>query len=166
MGKLSAREKGGNTRGVGQISRSDRPSLDLIGAHEDLVKAIPATGKPVNVVPLKDGPNANRSVRAHVPAILGCLYRDQASGRSVSDVHLGDHSPSGQSPVPFPQSSGPFPCYSFRSSARHGDLHDDVSPLSSFGYGLCPGGSTLWREHSIAIFAVSLIHVFRSLIPR
>ena len=139
-GKLSAREKGGNTRGVGQNGHGDRPSLDLIGAQEDLVKAIPATGKPVYVVPLRNGSISIGSIRAHVPAILGCLNPGQVSGRSVTDVHLGVHSPSGKSSVSFPRSAGHFPCYSSKPFARRGDLRDDVSPSIPSGYGLSSAG--------------------------
>lgn len=115
----------------------DRPSLDLIGRQEELVKAMLATGKPVIVFLFNGRPISTNYVAQNVPAIFECWYLGQETGHAVADVLFGDYNPGGKLPITIPRSAGHLPAfYNYKPSARRGYLFDDVSPLFAFGYGL------------------------------
>jgi beta-glucosidase len=115
----------------------DRPSLDLVGRQEDLVKAILATGKPVVALLFNGRPISINYVSQNVPAILECWYLGQETGHAVAEVLFGDFNPGGKLPISIPRSAGHLPAfYNHKPSARRGYLFDEVSPLYAFGYGL------------------------------
>ncbi len=115
----------------------DRPSLDLLGRQEELVKAMLATGKPVIVLLFNGRPLSINYLSQHVPVIFECWYLGQETGRAVADVLFGDYNPSGKLPITIPRSAGHLPAfYNHKPSARRGYLFDDVSPLYPFGFGL------------------------------
>jgi beta-glucosidase len=115
----------------------DRPSLDLVGRQEDLIKAILATGKPVVVLLFNGRPISINYVSQNVPAILECWYLGQETGHAVAEVLFGDFNPGGKLPISIPRSAGHLPAYyNHKPSARRGYLFDEVSPLYAFGYGL------------------------------
>jgi beta-glucosidase len=115
----------------------DRPSLDLIGRQEELVKAMLATGKPVIVLLFNGRPLSINYLAENVPVIFECWYLGQETGRAIADVLFGDYSPGGKLPITIPRSAGHLPAfYNYKPSARRGYLFDDVSPLYPFGYGL------------------------------
>ena len=115
----------------------DRPSLDLVGRQEELVKAMLATGKPVVVLLFNGRPLSINYVSRNVPAILECWYLGQESGHAVAEVLFGDFNPGGKLPISIPRSAGHLPAfYNHKPSARRGYLFDEVSPLYAFGYGL------------------------------
>src|ERR1019366_3696516 len=115
----------------------DRPSLDLVGRQEELVKAMLATGKPVVVVLFNGRPISINYVSQNVPAILECWYLGQETGHAVAAVLFGDFNPAGKLPISIPRSAGHLPAfYNHKPSARRGYLFDEVSPLYAFGYGL------------------------------
>jgi beta-glucosidase len=115
----------------------DRPSLDLIGTQEELVKAMLATGKPVIALLYNGRPLSINYLAQNVPVIFECWYLGQENGHAVADVLFGDVNPSGKLPITIPRSAGHLPVfYNYKPSARRGYLFDDVSPLYAFGYGL------------------------------
>ena len=115
----------------------DRPSLDLVGRQEELVKAMLATGKPVVVLLFNGRPISINYVSQNVPVILECWYLGQETGHAVAEVLFGDFNPGGKLPISIPRSAGHLPAfYNHKPSARRGYLFDDVSPLYAFGYGL------------------------------
>jgi beta-glucosidase len=115
----------------------DRPSLDLIGRQEELVKAMLATGKPVIVFLFNGRPLSVNYLAENVPVIFECWYLGQETGRAIADVLFGDYNPGGKLPITIPRSAGHLPAfYNYKPSARRGYLFDDVSPLYPFGYGL------------------------------
>ncbi len=115
----------------------DRPSLDLIGRQEELVKAMLATGKPVIVLLFNGRPLSINYLAENVPVIFECWYLGQEAGRAIADVLFGDYNPGGKLPITIPRSAGHLPAfYNYKPSARRGYLFDDVSPLYPFGYGL------------------------------
>src|SRR5262245_7607672 len=115
----------------------DRPSLDLIGRQEELVRAMIATGKPVIVFLFNGRPISINYLNEHVPVIFECWYLGQETGHAVAAVLFGDHNPGGKLPITIPRSAGHLPAfYNYKPSARRGYLFDDVSPLFAFGYGL------------------------------
>ena len=115
----------------------DRPSLDLVGRQEELVRAMVALGKPVIVLLYNGRPLSINYISQNVPAILECWYLGQENGRAVAEVLFGDFNPGGKLPMTVPRSAGHAPAhYSHKPSARRGYLFDDISPLFPFGFGL------------------------------
>jgi beta-glucosidase len=115
----------------------DRPSLDLVGRQEELVRAMVATGKPVIALLFNGRPISINALSQTVPAILECWYLGQECGRAVAEVLFGDTNPGGKLPITIPRSAGHLPAYyNHKPSARRGYLFDDVSPLYAFGFGL------------------------------
>ena len=134
----------------------DRPSLDLVGRQEDLVKAMLATGKPVVAVLFNGRPISINYVSQNVPAILECWYLGQETGHAVGAVLFGDANPGGKLPISIPRSAGHLPAfYNYKPSARRGYLFDEVSPLYAFGYGL-----------SYTTFAIENVRLARQRIRR
>jgi beta-glucosidase len=134
----------------------DRPSLDLVGRQEDLVKAMLATGKPVVVLLFNGRPISINYVSQNVPAILECWYLGQETGHAVAEVLFGDANPGGKLPISIPRSAGHLPAfYNHKPSARRGYLFDEVSPLYAFGYGL-----------SYTTFAIENVRLARKKIAR
>jgi beta-xylosidase len=115
----------------------DRPSLDLVGRQEELVRAMLATGKPVIALLYNGRPLAINALSDRVPAILECWYLGQENGHAVAEVLFGDFNPGGKLPISIPRSAGHLPAfYNHKPSARRGYLFDDASPLYPFGFGL------------------------------
>lgn len=134
----------------------DRPSLDLVGRQEELVKAMLATGKPVVVLLFNGRPISINYVSRNVPAILECWYLGQETGRAVAEVLFGLSNPGGKLPISIPRSAGHLPAfYNHKPSARRGYLFDEVSPLYAFGYGL-----------SYTTFAIRNVRLTKSRIKR
>ena len=115
----------------------DRPSLDLIGRQEDLIRALAGTGKPIVAFLFNGRPLAIQPLIEQAAAIFECWYLGQETGRAVADVLFGDFNPGGKLPITIPRSAGHLPAfYNYKPTARRGYLFDDVAPLYPFGYGL------------------------------
>ena len=89
----------------------DRDSLDLLGAQNDLVKAIVETGKPVVVLLLNGRPLSINYIAEKVPAILEGFYLGEEGGTGAADVIFGDANPGGKLPITFPHTVGALPDY-------------------------------------------------------
>jgi beta-glucosidase len=112
----------------------DRSHLELLGAQNELARALLATGKPVVVLLFNGAPLC---FRPDAPALLECWYLGQECGRAVAEVLFGDFNPGGKLPITIPRSVGHLPAfYNHKPSARRGYLFDEVSPLFPFGFGL------------------------------
>ncbi len=115
----------------------DRPSLDLPGEQEALVKAVLETGTPTVVLLIGGRPLSVPYLDEHVPAILQGWYLGQETGTAVADVLFGKVNPGGKLPVTMPRSAGQLPAfYNHKPSARRGYVLDETGPLYPFGYGL------------------------------
>ena len=115
----------------------DRPSLDLVGRQEELVRAMLATGKPVVVLLFNGRPISINSLSKEVPVIFECWYLGQETGHAIAEVLFGDFNPGGKLPITIPRSAGHLPAfYNHKPTARRGYLFDDVTPLYPFGFGL------------------------------
>jgi beta-glucosidase len=134
----------------------DRPSLDLVGRQEELVRAMVATGKPVIVFLFNGRPISINYISQNVPVVFECWYLGQETGRAVAEVLFGDFTPGGKLPITIPRSAGHLPAfYNYKPMARRGYLFDDVSPLYAFGYGL-----------SYTTFAIENLRLTRKTISR
>ncbi len=115
----------------------DRTDLTLFGRQDELVKAMVKTGKPVIAFLFNGRPLATKILSETADAIFECWYLGQETGRAVADVLFGDFNPGGKLPISIPRSVGHIPIYyNHKPSDRRGYLHDAVTPLYPFGYGL------------------------------
>src|SRR6266480_1542820 len=117
--------------------RGDRDSLDLLGAQNDLVKAVVEMGKPTVVVLINGRPLSINYIAEHVPAILEGWYLGQEGGTAAANVLFGDVNPGGKLPITFPHSVGDLPdFYNHKPSANRSYAFSTRQPLFPFGYGL------------------------------
>jgi beta-glucosidase len=90
---------------------ASRAHLDLPGNQQALLEAVAATGKPVVLVVFSGHPLVLNWAAQHVPAILAAWFPGLQAGPALSNVLLGDSSPSGRLTVSFPRSVGQEPLY-------------------------------------------------------
>jgi beta-glucosidase len=115
----------------------DRDSLDLLGAQNDLVKAVVETGTPTVVLLINGRPLSINYIAEHVPAILEGWYLGQEGGTAAANVLFGDVNPGGKLPITFPHSVGDLPdFYNHKPSANRTYAFSTRKPLFPFGYGL------------------------------
>ena len=115
----------------------DRDSLDLLGAQNDLVKAVVETGKPVVVFLINGRPLSINYISQHVPAIVEGWYLGQEGGNAAAQVLFGDVNPSGKLAITFPHSVGDLPAfYNHKPSANRTYAFSTRQPLYPFGFGL------------------------------
>ncbi|MGH9510971.1 MAG: CIA30 family protein [Terriglobales bacterium] len=117
--------------------RGDRDSLDLLGAQNDLVKAVVETGTPTVVFLLNGRPLSINYIAEQVPAILEGWYLGQEGGTAAANVLFGDTDPGGKLPITFPRSVGDLPdFYNHKPSDNRSYEFSTRDPLFPFGYGL------------------------------
>jgi beta-glucosidase len=117
--------------------RGDRDSLDLLGAQNDLVRAVVETGTPTVVLLVNGRPLSINYIAEHVPAILEGWYLGQEGGTAAANVLFGDVNPGGKLPITFPHSVGDLPdFYNHKPSANRSYAFSTRQPLYPFGYGL------------------------------
>jgi len=115
----------------------DRDSLDLIGAQDQLIKAIVETGTPTVVFLINGRPLSINYAAEHVPAILEGWYLGQEGGTAAADVLFGDVNPGGKLPITFPRNVGELPdYYNHKPSMNRSYLFNGRKPLFPFGWGL------------------------------
>lgn len=115
----------------------DRNSLDLLGAQDDLIKAVVETGKPTIALLIGGRPLSINYAAEHVPAILEGWYLGQEGGTATAQVLFGDVNPGGKLPITFPRSVGDLPCYyNHKPSLERPYLFAKPGPLFPFGWGL------------------------------
>lgn len=115
----------------------DRDSLDLLGAQNDLVKAVLDTGKPTIVFLINGRPLSINYIAEHAPAIVEGFYLGQEGGTAAARMLFGDVNPGGKLPITFPRSVGNIPAYYYQKpSANRTYAFSTRKPLYPFGYGL------------------------------
>lgn len=129
--------EGTNREAWSEKHRGDRDSLDLLGAQNDLVKAVVETGTPTVVFLINGRPLSINYIAEHVPAILEGWYLGQEGGTAAANVLFGDVNPGGKLPITFPHSVGDLPdFYNHKPSANRSYAFSTRQPLYPFGYGL------------------------------
>lgn len=116
----------------------DRATIDPVGAQDELVERIKATGKPVIVV-LKHRRTLSINVIAEqADAILDTWDLSEFGDESTAKLIFGEVSPSGKSPVTIPRSIGQLPFhYSMKEiNYKKEYLFLGQGPLYPFGHGL------------------------------
>jgi len=117
--------------------RGDRDSLELLGAQNDLIKAVVETGTPTVVMLINGRPLSVNYIAENVPAILEGWYLGQEGGTAAAGVLFGDVNPGGKLPITFPHSVGDLPdYYNHKPSANRSYAFSTREPLFPFGYGL------------------------------
>ncbi len=115
----------------------DRDSFDLLGAQNELVKAVVETGVPTIVFLINGRPLSINYVAEHVPAILEGWYLGQEGGTAAAQVLFGDVNPGGKLPITFPRSVGQLPdYYDYKPSRNRSYIFGSSEPLFHFGDGL------------------------------
>jgi len=129
--------EGTNREAWSENHLGDRDSLDLLGAQEQLVKAVVETGVPTAVVLINGRPLSINYVAGHVPAILEGWYLGQEGGTALARVLFGDVNPGGKLPISFPRSVGQLPdYYNHKPSRNRTYAFASRQPLFPFGHGL------------------------------
>ncbi len=126
-----------NREAWAEMHRGDRDSLDLLGAQNDLVKAVVETGKPVVVLLLNGRPLSINYIAENVPAILEGFYLGEEGGTAAAEVIFGDVNPGGKLPITFPHTVGALPdFYNHKPSDNRSYEFSTRQPLFPFGFGL------------------------------
>ena len=121
---------------------ADRPSIDLFGKQEELVRRIAATGIPVVVVMVNGKPLNNAWITQHIPALVDAWEPGMYGGQAVAEILFGEVNPSGRLPITIPQSAGHVPQYYYQTTSRYytgyglGSSRADDKPAFPFGHGL------------------------------
>jgi len=109
----------------------------LLGAQNDLVKAVVETGKPVVVLLINGRPLSINYIAEKVPAILEGWYLGEEGGPAAANVIFGDVNPGGKLPITFPHSVGDLPdFYNHKPSDNRSYAFSTREPLFAFGSGL------------------------------
>jgi beta-glucosidase len=115
----------------------DRDSLDLLGAQNDLVKAVVETGTPTVVFLINGRPLSINYIAEHVPAILEGWFPGQEGGTAAANVLFGDVNPGGKLPITFPHTVGALPdFYNHKPTDDRTYEFSTRKPLYAFGFGL------------------------------
>jgi beta-glucosidase len=126
-----------NREAWSEMHLGDRDSLDLLGAQNQLVKAVFETGTPTVVFLLNGRPLSVNYAAEHIPAIVEGWYLGEQGGTAAANVLFGDISPGGKLPLTFPRSVGQLPdFYDHKPSRNRSYEFVDSSPLFPFGFGL------------------------------
>jgi beta-glucosidase len=130
-------ENESTNREAGEDHRGDRDSLDLLGAQNDLVKAVVETGTPTVVLLLGGRALSVNYIAEKVPAILEGFYLGEEGGTGAAAVIFGDANPGGKLPITFPHTVGDLPdFYNHKPTANVDYAFSTRKPLFAFGYGL------------------------------
>jgi beta-glucosidase len=86
-------------------------AIRLLGAQEDLLRAVAATGTPVVVVVTAGRPLVLDHLLDQADAWLYAWAPGTMGGPGLTDLLLGDAAPSGHLPVTFPRHEGQIPIY-------------------------------------------------------
>jgi beta-glucosidase len=129
---------------------TDRPSLNLPSAQNELIEAV-AAANPHTVVVIDAGAPIAMPWLSQVGSVLDAWYPGQGSGTALASVLFGQTDPGGHLPVTFPTSLSQVPASTTAQFPGNGtdvlysegidvgyrwyDAHD-LTPLFPFGFGL------------------------------
>lgn len=123
-----------------------KADISIPQEHQELVKALKKTGKPVLVLLMGGRPMIFNDMEPYCDAILLTWWLGTEAGNSIAAVLSGDYNPSGKLPMTFPAHVGQIPIYyNYKSTGRpesedkgYTCCYQDISfrPAYPFGYGL------------------------------
>jgi beta-glucosidase len=129
---------------------TDRPSLNLPSAQDELIEAV-AAANPHTVVVINAGAPVAMPWLSQVAAVLDAWYPGQTSGTSLASVLFGQTDPGGHLPMTFPASLSQVPASTTAQFPGNGSKvqysegidvgyrwydANNVTPLFPFGFGL------------------------------
>jgi beta-glucosidase len=129
---------------------TDRPSLDLPSAQDELIAAV-AAANPHTVVVINAGAPVAMPWLSQVAAVVDAWYPGQTSGTSLASVLFGQTDPGGHLPVTFPASLAQVPASTTAQFPGNGSQvqysegidvgyrwydANNLTPLFPFGFGL------------------------------
>src|SRR5271166_154619 len=129
---------------------TDRPSLNLPSAQDELISAV-AAANPHTVVVINAGAPVVMPWLNQVAAVVDAWYPGQSSGTALASVLFGRTDPSGHLPVTFPQNLSQVPASTTAQFPGNGTTvqysegldvgyrwynDKNIPPLFPFGYGL------------------------------
>ena len=129
---------------------TDRPSLNLPSAQDELIEAV-ASANPNTVVVINAGAPVAMPWLSQVAGVLDAWYPGQSSGTSLASVLFGQTDPGGHLPVTFPASLSQVPASTTAQFPGNGSQvqysegidvgyrwydANNLTPLFPFGFGL------------------------------
>ncbi|MBD0724717.1 beta-glucosidase [Flavobacterium sp. L1I52] len=116
----------------------DRASIDPVGAQDELVEQIKATGKPLIVVLKHRRTLSINTIAQSSDAILDTWDLSEFGDESLARIIFGEVAPSGKLPVTVPRTIGQLPFhYSMKEiNFKKEYLFLEKGPLYPFGFGL------------------------------
>jgi beta-glucosidase len=133
-----------------QSEATDRPSLNLPSAQDELISAV-AAANPHTVVVLDAGAPVAMPWLSQVAGVIDAWYPGQTSGTSLASVLFGQTDPGGHLPVTFPSSLSQVPASTTAQFPGNGSTvqysegidvgyrwydSKDITPMFPFGFGL------------------------------
>jgi beta-glucosidase len=116
---------------------SDRFSLGLPGAQEQLIQAVYAANPNTVLVLVQGSSLAVNWAQENLPAMLTAWYDGQAQGTAIADVLFGDYNPAGRLSTTWYAGTTDLPSmhdYNIRNNRTY--MYYEGEPLYPFGYGL------------------------------
>lgn len=125
-----------------------RSNIHFSGVHEDLLKEIAKTGKPIVLMINAGRPLVFDWAADNIPAIMYAWWLGTEAGNSIADVLFGTVNPGGKLPMTFPRTEGQIPVYyNYYNTGRPAKNNTDRNYVSAyidldndpkfpFGYGL------------------------------
>lgn len=133
---------------------TDRTTLNLPGAQEQLIQAV-SRANPKTIVVLVTGFSlAVNWAQDSIPAILCAWYDGQAQGTAIADVLFGDYNPGGKLSTTWYKSAADLPPmddYDIKNNRTY--MYFKGSPLYPFGYGL---SYTTFEYSNLALSSANL----------
>ena len=129
---------------------TDRPSLNLPSAQDELISAV-AAANPHTVVVINAGAPVAMPWLSQVAGVIDAWYPGQANGTSLAGVLFGQTDPGGHLPVTFPSSLSQVPASTTAQFPGNGSTvqysegidvgyrwydSKDITPMFPFGFGL------------------------------
>lgn len=111
----------------------DRPSMQLPGAQDELVRAVVAAN-PRTVVCVNAGSPVSMDWAGAVPALLQCWLPGEEWGNALADVLFGDREPGGRLPTTFPVRVEDSPAHETYPGTDHHVAYTDGLLMGYRGY--------------------------------
>lgn len=119
-----------------EFASGDKPSLELPGLQEEVLKVLVETGKPVVLVLLSGSALAVNYADQEIPAILQGWYPGARGGKAIAEILFGEYAPEGKLPVTFYRTTEELPEFTDYSMKNRTYRYMKNEALYPFGYGL------------------------------
>ena len=110
-------------------------TLELIGAQQELLERVAATGTPLIVVLLASKPLVLPPSVTGAAAVVWTANPGMEGGRAIAELLLGLIEPSGRLPISFAAHVGQQPTYYNQIRGQHGSRYADLSQSPAFAFG-------------------------------